>query len=259
MDMLAALRLQIEWGADEALEDAPIDRTRARDIAPAAKAEAKPAAAPGARSASLPRGPAARARAAAAAAADPEALRTILAGYTDCPLAATATNLVFADGNPAAGLVLVGEAPGAEEDLAGRPFVGPAGRFLDRMLASIGLSRTDLLMTCLIPWRPPGNRQPTDAEIQTCTPFLLRHLALLRPRVVVPLGTLPLRALTGRDETIRRLRGRWQTIVLDSQAGAHTEVVALPMLNPAFVLENPASRKDAWTDLLALRRHLDAN
>jgi DNA polymerase len=117
-------------------------------------------------------------------------LRDALARFTDCPLAATATHLVFADGNPDAGLVLVGEAPGAEEDLSGKPFVGASGKFLDRMLASVGLDRSRYLITNLIPWRPPGNRAPTDAEVLMCLPFLQRHLALLRPRIVVTLGAL---------------------------------------------------------------------
>jgi DNA polymerase len=252
MDMLAALRLQIAWGADEALDDAPIDRTR-----PPATPLALPAAAtrttPGAR------GPVARAQQAAASATSPEALRGILAAFTDCPLAATATNLVFADGNPAAGLVLVGDAPGAEEDLAGRPFAGPAGQYLDRMLASIGRTRADLLLTSLIPWRPPGNRPPTEAEIQTCLPFLLRHLALLRPRLIVTLGTLPARALTGSSDSLRRLRGRWHSATLTDPSGLHTEIPVLPMLHPAHVQQTPAARREAWTDLLALRKRLEGN
>jgi DNA polymerase len=247
MDPSAALRLHLEWGADEALEDAPINRTAPRP--PPAPAPAAPP----------PRGPVARAQATAARADSPAALHAILGEFTDCPLAATATNLVFADGNPSAGLVLVGESPGAEEDLAGRPFAGPTGRFLDRMLASIGLTRDHLLLTSLIPWRPPGNRPPTETEVQTCLPFLQRHLALLRPRLVVTLGTLPTRALTGRDETIRRLRGRWQTVEIPDPAGGHTQILILPMLNPAYVQQTAAAKKDAWTDLLALRRRLDAN
>jgi DNA polymerase len=252
MDMIAALRLQIEWGADEALDDAPVDRTlpTAAPIAPAS---------PAPRAGLAARGPVARAQQTAAAAASPEALRQALAAFTDCPLAATATNLVFADGNPDAGLVLIGDSPGAEEDLAGRPFAGPAGQFLDRMLASIGLTRADLLLTSLIPWRPPGNRPPTETEIQTCLPFLLRHVALLRPRLIVTFGTLPARALTGSTDNIRRLRGRWHSATLTDPSGPHTEIPVLPMLHPAHVQQTPASRKEAWTDLLALRTRLEGN
>ena len=153
-------------------------------------------------------GPALRAREVAAAARTLAELRAALAAFDGCPLAATATNLVFADGNPDAGLMLVGEGPGAEEDSAGKPFVGPSGQLLDRMLASIGLDRTRLLITNLIPWRPPGNRNPTDSEVLTCLPFLLRHIALVRPRRLVLLGALATRAVTGSTAGIRRMRGQ---------------------------------------------------
>jgi DNA polymerase len=177
-----------------------------------------------------------------------------LANFGDCPLAATATNLVFAEGNPESGLVLVGEAPGADEDRAGRPFVGASGQLLDRMLASIGLNRERLLVTNLIPWRPPGNRPPTDTEIQVCLPFLLRHLALLRPRLIVTLGALSTRALTRRDDGIRRLRGRWYNVTVP---GLPEDVPTLAMLHPAYLLRTPGAKKDAWEDLIALRRQLD--
>ena len=244
MDILAALKLQIEWGADEALDDAPIDRTAV--AAPPAVAAAQAAPRPG---------PAGQAQAASAGANTIEALRQALAAFTLCPLAATATSLVFADGNPMAGLVVVGEVPGAEEDLAGRPFAGPAGQLLDRMFASIGLSRADMLLTSLVPWRPPGGRPPTDAEVQMCAPFLWRHLTLLRPRLVVALGTLPARTLTGRDETIRRLRGRWVQVRVP---GLPQAIPVLPMFNPLHVLNTAGARKDTWTDLVALRKALNA-
>jgi len=252
MDALAALSLQIAWGADEALDDAPVDRTRpAAQAAPVAArvAAIKPAppAPPPPRAT-----PVARAHDVAAAAATPAELRAALAAFTDCPLAATATNLVFADGNASAGLVLVGEAPGAEEDLSGTPFVGASGQFLQRMLASIGLDRSHLLITNLIPWRPPGNRAPTDAEVLMCLPFLQRHLVLLRPRIVVTLGALSTHALTGTDTGIRKLRGKWRTLALEGYAAR-----LLPMLHPAYLLRTPAAKKDAWADLIALRRALD--
>ncbi len=259
MDMLAALRLQIEWGADEALDDAPLDR-----LAPAPQPAPAPAAAapllPAPRIASRPtpgvaRGPVGRAQDAADEARTLEVLYRTLAGFRDCALAATATRLAVADGNPASGLVLVGEAPGAEEDLAGLPFVGPAGMLLDRMLASIGLTRADAVFTNLVPWRPPGGRAPTETEVQICTPFLWRHLTLLRPHTIVALGALPARVLSGRTETIRRLRGRWQTV---SVPGLPTPISTLPMLHPAYLLRTPVAKKEAWIDLVALRRHLDA-
>jgi DNA polymerase len=250
MDAFAALSLQIAWGADEALEDAPIDRTRPAAPPPrpaaARPAQAAPPPAP-------PRGAAivARAQAIADAAATRDALRAALAAFTDCPLAVTATNLVFADGNPDAGLVFVGEAPGAEEDLAGKPFVGASGKFLDRMLASIGLDRTQYLITNLIPWRPPGNRAPTDAEVLMCLPFLRRHLALLQPKIIVTLGALSTHALLGTDIGIRKLRGKWRTL-------PDTGTRLLPMLHPAYLLRTPGAKREAWQDLITLKRALES-
>jgi DNA polymerase len=257
MDMLAALRLQIEWGADEALEEAPVNRLPSQTLVPVPATPAPPSRplTTAAVTVSPPRaGLISRAQAVADQALTLEALRMALANFGDCPLAATATNLVFAEGNPESGLVLVGEAPGADEDRAGRPFVGASGQLLDRMLASIGLNRERLLVTNLIPWRPPGNRPPTDTEIQVCLPFLLRHLALLRPRLIVTLGALSTRALTRRDDGIRRLRGRWYNVTVP---GLPEDVPTLAMLHPAYLLRTPGAKKDAWEDLIALRRQLD--
>jgi DNA polymerase len=251
MDARAALALQIAWGADEALDDAPIDRTRP----PLALAPPPPALIPAVAVTAPPRlTPALRAKHAAHAAPTIVALRQALAAFTECPLAVTATNLVFADGNPLAGLVLVDETPGPEEDVSGRPLSGAAGAFLDRMLASIGLDRTKLLVTSLIPWRPPGGRPPTESEIAMCLPFLQRHLALLRPRIVVTLGTLPTKMLTGNDAPIRKQRGKWLSLRLDGDAD---EVKLLPMLHPAALLRTPAAKKDAWADLIALQTMLN--
>ncbi len=261
MDALAALKLQIEWGADEALADAPVDRLSARTPAPAIRAAANPRpaateAAPAVRAVAQPMpAPVARAQSAADAAETVEALRAALGTFDGCPLADTATNLVFADGNPASGLMLVGEGPGAEEDRAGKPFVGPSGQFLDQMLASIGLDRSQYLITNLIPWRPPGNRNPTESEILICLPFLLRHIALVRPRRLVLLGALATRAVTGSNAGIRRQRGRWIDTVIP---GLDTPLPALPMLHPAYLLRTPGAKRDAWADLLLLRRSLDA-
>jgi DNA polymerase len=261
MDHWTALRLHVEWGADEALGETPIDRLAApaptpapaRAAAPAAPTARGPARAPVPAPAALP-APARHAQEIAAACATLEDLRAALAGFDGCPLAATATNLVFADGNPESGLMLVGEGPGAEEDRAGLPFVGPSGQFLDRMLASIGLDRTRYYITNLIPWRPPGNRNPTDAEVVVCLPFLLRHIALVRPRLLVLLGNLAVQSVTGSRTGITRVRGRWQDVAIP---GLPAPVRALPMLHPAYLLRNPGAKKDAWADLLALRRALD--
>ncbi len=277
MDALAALRLQLEWGVDEALGDAPVDRTASRAARPPQPARAP--ALPGAPQAgaslagaslagraptalAAPRGeaialrpPARRAAAIAAACATTEALRAALAAFDGCSLAFTASNLVFADGNPEAGLMLVGEGPGVEEDRAGRPFVGPSGQLLDRMLASVGLDRTRLLITNLIPWRPPGNRNPTDDEVLICLPFLLRHIALVRPRRLVLLGALSTRAVLGGTSGIRRMRGRWQTAEIPGVEGG---IPALPMFHPAYLLRTAAAKREAWADLRMLQRTINS-
>ncbi len=150
--------------------------------------------------------------------------------------------------------MLVGDVPGAEEDRAGKPFVGPAGQFLDRMLASIGLDRTSCLMTNVIPWRPPGNRAPSDGEVRICLPFLLRQIALVRPRRLVLLGALPAKLLTGSSAGIRRLRGRW---VESAIPGLPDPVTTLCLFHPGHVLQTPGAKRDAWADLRLLRRSLD--
>jgi len=269
--LLAALRLQLEWGADEALEEVPANRIAAAapdpdsaqrrssagaadSVAPprlptplAAAATAPPRAAPPA---------AARAAEAAAAASTLEELRAAIAGFTGSPLRETATNLVFADGVPESGLMFIGEAPGAEEDRLGRPFVGQSGRLLDRMLASIGLDRTrNFYITNILPWRPPGNRTPTDGEITLFLPFVLRHIALVRPRHLVLLGGVAAKALLRSREGITRLRGRWHEVPVEELG---RPVPALATLHPAYLLRNPAAKREAWADLLLLRRRLDA-
>lgn len=256
LEALAALRLQIEWGADEALAGEPLDRLLAATIVRPdipGPVGPKERAAPRREAPAVP-APAARARDLAMAAQTREELRAALATFDGCPLSATATNLVFSDGNPEAGLMFVGEGPGAEEDRAGLPFVGPSGQLLDRMLASIGLDRTKYLITNLIPWRPPGNRNPTDAEVLTCLPFLLRHIALVRPRRLVLLGKLATQALTGSNAGITRMRGKWVSLDIP---GLDAPVPALPLLHPAYLLRTPGAKRDAWSDLLLLRRTID--
>ncbi|GAA0604766.1 hypothetical protein GCM10009416_47980 [Craurococcus roseus] len=272
--LLAALRLQMEWGADEALAEAPLDRTALADaLAPAgapfppAAAARPPAAAtplarpavPGSGGLLIPAAaPPAVSRAAelAAAANSLDALREAMAGFEGSPLRETATNLVFADGVPHSGLMLIGEAPGADEDRLGKPFVGVSGRLLDRMLASVGLGRErDFYVTNILPFRPPGNRTPTDAEIALFLPFVLRHVELASPRVLVLLGGTAAKALLRSREGITRLRGRWHEVAPRGEGAAPWP--ALATLHPAYLLRNPAAKKDAWHDLLLLRRRLD--
>jgi uracil-DNA glycosylase family 4 len=271
MDMLAALRLQIEWGADECLAELPLDRL-ALAPEPEVKSAPTPQAAPTPedaapeRPATLQRppmpapaiarfGPVTRAQQAAAAAGTLDELRAAMAAFDGCGLSATATNLVFSDGNPQASLMLIGEGPGAEEDRAGLPFVGASGQLLDRMLASIGLDRTKLLIANIIPWRPPGNRNPTDMEVAICLPFLLRHIALVRPQRLVLLGAVATKALLGGNAGITRLRGKW---VEASIPGISGTVPAMPMLHPAYLLRKPGAKREAWGDLLLLQREIGA-
>lgn len=276
MDALTALRLQIEWGADEALADAPIDRlaqtvpgraVRMPAAVPEMRVAVTPLAAaqvaPSARQVPVVPAPAApvvpmpaqRAQDIAAAANTVEELRAALLAFDGCALRDTATNLVFADGNPDAGLMLVGEGPGAEEDRAGKPFVGASGQFLDRMLASIGLTRADYLITNLIPWRPPGNRNPTDQEILICLPFLLRHIALVKPKRLVLLGGISAKAVLGGKNGITRMRGKWADARIP---GLPNPVPALPVLHPAYLLRSPGSKREAWADWLLLQRTINA-
>ncbi len=253
--LLAALRLQADWGADEALAAAPVDR---RSVAAAAAEASRPVARAPAPAIARPRAapPAAGVAAAlAAGAATLDELRAAMAAFDGSPLRETATNLVFADGVAEAGLMLVGEAPGGDEDRIGRPFVGASGQLLDRMLASIGLSRgRDVYITNILPFRPPGNRTPTDAEIALFLPFVLRHIALVAPRRLVLLGGVAAKALLGSREGITRLRGRWHQITTDDGKS----LPALATLHPAYLLRTPAAKRDAWADLLLLRRTLDA-
>lgn len=253
MALLAALALQRDFGADEALAERPVDRTQRQP--PAVPILPRPAlVAPAVVS---PGGAPLQTRAAAlAAAADSlDALREAIAAFDGSALRDTATNLVFEDGVRGAPLMLIGEAPGSDEDRLGKPFVGASGQLLDRMLASIGLSRErDCYIANILPWRPPGNRNPTDAEVALFLPFVRRQVALVAPRRVVLVGGVAAKAMTGAKEGIMRLRGRWAQITND-----HGQALpALPTLHPAYLMRTPSAKRDAWADLLLLRRTLDA-
>lgn len=191
------------------------------------------------------------ARHAAAGATSIEELKDALAAFDGCSLKRTATNLVFADGNPAARVMFIGEAPGEEEDRQGKPFVGQSGKLLDRMLGFIGLSRENYYITNILPWRPPGNRTPQDAEIAACLPFCLRHIELVNPRFVVALGGTAAKSLLGRPEGITRLRGKWFPL---PQGAKNTEI--MPTYHPAYLLRNNEMKKFAWKDVLTLKTRL---
>ena len=183
-----------------------------------------------------------------------EALGALVAGFDGCPLKRTATNTVFVDGNPAAPVMIIGEAPGADEDRIGRPFVGRAGQLLDRMLAAIGLDRSGVLITNVIYWRPPGNRTPTTAEIASCLPFVFRLIALAHPKVLVLSGGTAAGALLAQSQGITRLRGRWFDLAVP---GLDQPVPTLPTFHPSFLLRTPERKREAWRDLLSLRARLD--
>jgi len=258
----AALALQVGFGADEAISDQPANRyeeeaARAKAPRPTAKSEPtppRPAAASDSTAPSHATGvdPVEVARRSAAAAGDLDALRAAVAAFDLCELKKGARNTVFADGNPRARVLILGEAPGRDEDIEGRPFVGRAGKLLDRMFAAIGLSRTSddpetaLYITNVLPWRPPQNRDPTPEEIAMMRPFVERHIELVDPKVIVAMGNHACLALLGQ-RGILRLRGHW------TQALGRP---VLPMTHPAYLLRTPDAKRDAWADLQAIEERL---
>ncbi|HVV94359.1 MAG TPA: uracil-DNA glycosylase [Hyphomicrobiales bacterium] len=258
MSMEEAQRLlawYAEAGVDVALAEEGQDRfaeSRRRAVPPPAATPARPPAASLADLARSAEDTAGDARAAAAAAQTLDELRAALERFDGLALKKTATRLAFSSGNPQGRLMLVGEAPGRDEDRLGEPFVGAAGRLLDRMLKAIGLDRTQVYIANIIPWRPPGNRTPTPQETQICLPFIRRQIALADPDVLVFLGGTAAQTLTGAREGIRRLRGRW----FDYDTGRRT-VRALATLHPAYLLRSPSEKRYAWRDFLALQEALD--
>jgi uracil-DNA glycosylase family 4 len=265
---LDLLRWYVEMGADEAIGEVARDRLVpaepvpvARPASPLAPAQLGPrpaapatrVAPPGTFAESLAEA-AQSARRLAANADSIEVLAALVAAFDDCPLKRTATKTVFIDGNPAAPVMFIGEAPGADEDRIGRPFVGRAGQLLDRMLAAIGLDRSMVQITNVIYWRPPGNRKPTTAEIAACLPFVLRHIALANPRVLILCGGTAASALLPVSDGITRLRGRWFELAVP---GLDKPVPTLPMFHPAFLLRTPERKRETWRDLLALKARLD--
>lgn len=251
-ELLAALDWYRAAGVDLAVAETPVNRFAAapapRPAAPVPQAEQAPA--PAAVVAADP----AEARALAAQARSMDELRAIMAAYDGCGLKLRATQLCFADGNPEAEIMLVGEAPGSEEDLQGKPFVGKAGQLLDRMLGAIGLDRSKVFIVNTVPWRPPGNREPSPEEMALCQPFLFRQIELVAPRLLVTLGNVPTRALFSTTVGITRMRGQWRDLTL----GGHT-VRAMATLHPAYLLRQPAAKQMAWRDMLSLKQAITAN
>jgi len=191
------------------------------------------------------------AREAARTAPTLEGLRELLENFDGCALRATATRLVFADGNPKSRIMFVGEAPGRDEDIEGLPFVGRSGKLLDRMMAAIGLDRSTVYIANVIPWRPPGNRTPTPQETQICLPFIQRQIELVNPDVMVTLGNPSTQALLGTREGIMRTRGKW----MEYDTGTRT-IRAMATFHPAYLLRSPSYKRLAWQDLRAIRKAL---
>jgi uracil-DNA glycosylase family 4 len=266
-DAAALLRWYVDHGLDETIGEETIDRFAAP---PPPAAVAAIVAAPSAsatptpirtRAAPLPRAPVPLespqlvedAREIARRATTIAELEAAVRAFEGCALKRTAKNTVFADGVAGAPVMIVGEAPGADEDRLGKPFVGVSGQLMDRMFEAIGMSRErDLYITNILFWRPPGNRTPTLAEQAICLAFTRRHIELARPKVLVLAGGTSVKAVLDTTEGITRLRGKWTTLRLDDGS----EVPALPTFHPAYLLRTPASKRQSWWDLLSLQKKL---
>lgn len=269
----ALLRFYVEAGVSDGLSDEPIDRyglnARATQPANDASVPKGPRTLPGERPtftssppAQTTSSPAAipldtveqagEAKAIAASCSSLEELKTALENFDACPLKHTAKNLVFADGNPDAEIMLVGEAPGRDEDIQGLPFVGRSGQLLDRMLAAIGLDRTNVYITNVLPWRPPGNRQPTPVEQAMCAPFIEKHIELVAPKHLMLVGGVSAKQMLGTTTGIMKLRGKWGSVT----AGDLT-IPALPIFHPAYLLRQPAQKRLAWRDLLDFKTKVE--
>jgi DNA polymerase len=254
------LAFYLEAGVDCALADEPVDRLTDPDLVPAgsptpaAKPLVAPPPVPAARGETvlLPDAVILSAREAALTAPTLEVLRALLESFEGCALKSTATRLVFADGNPQARIMFVGEAPGREEDLEGLPFVGRSGKLLDRMLAAIGLDRTNAYIANVIPWRPPGNRTPTPQETQICLPFIQRQIELVNPEVLVTLGNPSTQTLLGKRDGIMKTRGKW----FEYDTGTRV-IRALATFHPAYLLRSPSYKRMAWQDLRAIAKALE--
>jgi len=256
-----------EMGVDDAVGDAPANWFESPQAAPQPVPEnreppksrilpetaARPQNGPSRLFADMPPSEAAMdARERARSADSLEELEKLLADFDGCPLKATAKNLCFSRGSPTARVMLIGEAPGRDEDLQGQPFVGRAGQLLDKMLAAIDLGEDDVYITNIVYWRPPGNRTPTPQEVQACQPFLERQIELVDPKVLMFLGGAAAKQMLATSEGIMRLRGKWRQF----KAGA-AEPRAIATLHPAYLLRNPVAKRLAWRDLLEVQAALE--
>jgi DNA polymerase len=268
----------VDAGADALLGEEPVDRMADESVAPpvaqpspnrrdtaveplvrkvtappvkTTPASPTPPASPEAAAILSPEAATMAAREAAKSAQTLDDLRALLERFDGCALRATATQLVFADGSPAGRVMFVGEAPGYEEDVSGKPFVGRSGKLLDLMMEAIGLDRSKAYIANVVPWRPPGNRTPTPQETAICLPFIRRQIELADPEVLVCLGGPAMQTLLGIKDGITRSRGRW----FPYDTGTR-EIKALATFHPAFLLRSPLQKRFAWRDFLALKKAL---
>ena len=264
MDRRSLLKLYIAAGVDEAVDDTPTNYFAALPIvptetAPQPKMDRVAPPTMTATAAPLHHSPSAaeaKARELASACTNLAELEAAIRAFDGCAIKKTATNTVFADGNPTAKIMVIGEAPGAQEDIKGIPFCGPSGELLDKMLGAIGLNRTSVYISNTIFWRPPGNRQPSPEETAICLPFVEKHIALIAPDILILSGGTATTTLLKRDQSISRLRGKWyeyQNQYL--QAPIQTAL----MYHPSYLMRQPAHKKHAWQDLLMIKAAIDKN
>ena len=252
-EMLEMLRFQAEIGVDECLLDAPNEIERSSLSSDLAKTTV---------SETLQHGPPADNKSSQSPIGTPswqdaqtlEDLKAMASSYDGCDLKKTASNLVFADGNSGADIMLIGEAPGADEDRQGKPFVGASGQLLDKMLASIYIDRSLVYISNIIPWRPPGNRTPTAEEVAMFLPMMKRHIELIAPKILITLGGSSTKALLSTTEGILKLRGQWRDHDINGNA-----VPMMAMLHPAYLLRTPAQKNLAWKDLRQLYRKAESH
>ena len=241
-DAQAALAWLIEMGADEIVAEVPVNRFAAVAAPPVV-------AAPPAKAA-----PAVSAPSSADACNSLEELQAALLALEDFPLKKTASNLCFAGGDPKAQVMIIGDVPGRDEDIEGKVFAGQNLLLLERMLGAIGLSVQSTNSFNFIPWRPPGNRTPTDAELQLCQPFILRAIALCQPKLVLCLGGHPAQRLSGKSDGLLSLRGKWFELAIEAK-----RIPVLPSFHPSYLLKQPGQKRLAWRDLLSFKEALDAH